>query len=138
MTKSERTRQFIIEQSAPLFNTKGLAATAMSDVMQATKMAKGGIYGHFDSKEDLGHAVVDYNLDKLVEKVGHAVGAVASARDKLFAFLDVFSKPVQFPIEGGCPMLNFGSEADDTNPLVRQKVRGTILTAQKTSGKSFR
>jgi len=51
MTKSERTRQFIIETSAPIFNTKGIAATAYSDVMQATKMAKGGLYGLSWSKK---------------------------------------------------------------------------------------
>jgi TetR/AcrR family transcriptional repressor of nem operon len=131
MSKAERTRQFIIEQSAPIFNIKGLAATAMSDVMEATKMAKGGLYGHFESKEALSHAVVDYNLSKLISKVGQAVGGVQTAKDKLFAFLDVFATPMQFPVEGGCPMLNFGTEADDTNPAVRKQVKETILSAQK-------
>lgn len=131
MSKAERTRQFIIEQSAPVFNTKGLAATAMSDVMQATKMAKGGIYGHFDSKEDLSSAVVDYNLSMLIAKVGQAVGNVQSAKDKLLAFLDIFATPMQFPVEGGCPMLNFGTESDDTNPTVKKKVKETIVSAQK-------
>ncbi|MEO6282934.1 MAG: TetR/AcrR family transcriptional regulator [Dyadobacter sp.] len=131
MSKAERTRQFIIEQSAPIFNTKGLAATAMSDVMEVTKMAKGGLYGHFESKEALSHAVVDYNLSKLISKVGQAVGGAHTAKDKLFAFLDVFATPMQFPVEGGCPMLNFGTEADDTNPMIKKKVRETILSAQK-------
>jgi len=130
MTKAERTRQFIIEQSAPLFNTKGLAGTAMSDVMEATKMAKGGLYGHFESKEELSYAVVDYNLEKLASRVDQAMSRAAFAKDKLFAFIDVFSTPTQFPVEGGCPMLNFGTEADDTSPIIKQKVKGTILSAQ--------
>ncbi|WP_179414601.1 TetR/AcrR family transcriptional regulator [Mucilaginibacter sp. E4BP6] len=130
MSKSERTRQFIIEQSAPLFNKKGLAGTAMSDVMAATKMAKGGLYGHFESKDELSYAVVDYNLGKLVDKVDYAINKASTAKDKLFAFLDVFSTPTQFPVEGGCPMLNFGTEADDTSPVITQKVKGTILAAQ--------
>lgn len=130
MRKSERTRQFIIEQSAPLFNKKGLAGTAMSDVMAATKMAKGGLYGHFESKDELSYAVVDYNLGKLVEKVDLAISRVTTAKDKLFAFLDVFSTPTKFPVDGGCPMLNFGTEADDTSPIINKKVKGTILSAQ--------
>ena len=133
MTKSERTRQFIIEQSAPLFNTKGLAGTAMSDVMDVTKMAKGGLYGHFESKDELCYAVVDYNLGKIVAKVVQAVGKAVTAKAKLFAFLDVFSRPLQFPVEGGCPMLNFGTESDDTNAVVRKKVKGTILGAQASA-----
>jgi len=102
----------------------------MSDVMAATKMAKGGIYGHFDSKEELSYAVVDYNLGKLVDRVDYAINKVATAKEKLFAFLDIFSTPMQFPVEGGCPMLNFGTEADDTSPVINQKVKGTILSAQ--------
>ncbi len=65
MSKAERTRQFIIEQAAPIFNTKGIAGTAMSDIMSATKMAKGGLYGNFESKEDLANAIVDHNLRSL-------------------------------------------------------------------------
>ena len=91
MTKAERTRQFIIETSAPIFNTKGIAATAYSDVMQATKMAKGGLYGHFGSKDQLSAAVVDYNLKKLVEKVQQAIGNAGTAKEKLFAWLDALN-----------------------------------------------
>ena len=35
MSKGEQTRQFIIEKAAPLFNIKGIEATAMSDIMEA-------------------------------------------------------------------------------------------------------
>jgi TetR/AcrR family transcriptional repressor of nem operon len=132
MTKAQRTRQFIIETSAPIFNTKGIAATAYSDVMQATKMAKGGLYGHFESKDQLSVAVVDYNLNKLVEKVQQAIGSAVTAKEKLFAWLDAFKMPTQFPVEGGCPLINFGSEADDTNQIIREKVKAVIEMAQKT------
>lgn len=130
MSKSERTRQFIIETSAPLFNTHGYAGTSFSDVMAATKMAKGGLYGHFDSKDDLYYAVVDFNLSKLAGKVEQTVNRSITAKEKLFTFLEIFSTPMQFPIQGGCPMLNFGTESDDSNPIVRQKVKGTIISAQ--------
>ena len=130
MSKSERTRQFIIEQSAPIFNSKGLAGTAMSDVMAATKMAKGGLYGHFDSKDALSYAVVDYSLSQIVSRVNEAICSADTAKQKLFNFLEVFATPMQFPVEGGCPILNFGTEADDTSPIIRKKVKGTILSAQ--------
>lgn len=123
MTKAERTRQFIIEQSAPLFNTKGVAGTAMSDIMQATKMAKGGLYGHFESKEELTHAVVDYCLGALGEKITAVMNKQKTAKGKLFAYLDFLSSPENPPLQGGCPMINFGIEADDTNTIINQKVK---------------
>ncbi|TSD63296.1 TetR/AcrR family transcriptional regulator [Inquilinus sp. KBS0705] len=126
MTKAERTRQFIIEQAAPLFNTKGVAGTAMSDIMEATKMAKGGLYGHFESKEELSYAVVDYSLNLLADKLTLALSKAATQKDKLFAFVDFWSKPNQCHLQGGCPMMNFGMEADDTNPVIRQKIKANI------------
>ena len=110
----------------------------MSDVMEVTKMAKGGLYGHFESKDELCHAVVDYNLGKIAETVANAVNKASSAKDKLFAFLEVFNSPTQYPVEGGCPILNFGTEADDTSPVVREKVKSIILQAQTTAANIIR
>lgn len=35
MSKSENTKQFIVEKTAPVFNTKGYAGTSMNDIMSA-------------------------------------------------------------------------------------------------------
>ena len=130
MTKAERTRQFIIERAAPIYNKKGIAGTAMSDIMAATKMAKGGLYGNFSSKEELSYAVVDHHLGLLAAALTEAVGKAEGARGKLFAYLDFFRHPLQFPLPGGCPILNFGVESDDTDPVVKEKVKGLIEAAQ--------
>ncbi|RZK05397.1 MAG: TetR/AcrR family transcriptional regulator, partial [Flavobacterium sp.] len=45
MSKSEQTKQFIIEKAAPIFNKKGFAGTSMNDILEATGLAKGGVYG---------------------------------------------------------------------------------------------
>lgn len=130
MTKAERTRQFIIEQSAPVFNTKGVAGTAMSDVMQVTKMAKGGLYGHFESKEKLSCAVVDYCLKTMSDSISSGLNRKKTAKEKLFYFIDHFASVDKPIIEGGCPMLNFGSEADDTNPAIKERVNKSIKDSQ--------
>lgn len=123
MTKAEKTRQFLIEQTAPIFNTKGVAATAVSDIMQATHLAKGSLYAHFENKEELAYCAVDYNLSDFFEKAGVVTQSQEYAKDKFFALLDLLSDPVNHPVQGGCPMLNFGVEADDTSPVIREKVR---------------
>ncbi len=132
MDKAEKTRQFIIEQAAPVFNTKGIAATAMSDVMAVTGLSKGTLYVHFKDKEALSHAVVDYNLGLLSAKVMAAVKAKGDAKSRLFAFLDVFIDPVRPPVKGGCPLLNFGVEADDNFPEIREKIQQGLTAAQAT------
>ena len=53
MRKGEQTRQEIIRRAAPIFNQKGYDGAALSDLMRATGLKKGGIYRHFDSKQEL-------------------------------------------------------------------------------------
>ncbi len=86
MNKGERTRQMIIEKSAPLFNKKGMAATAMSDIMDVTKLSKGSLYVHFDNKDVLVEAAVDYNMDQLQRKVIASINKFQHPKDKLFAY----------------------------------------------------
>ena len=131
MTKAEKTRQFIIERSAPIFNTRGIAATAMSDIMEATKLSKGSLYVHFDNKDVLAGAAIDHNMDLLTKKVLAALGQYKNAKDKLFAYIDVFIDPTHPPVTGGCPMMNFGTEADDTNQMVRDKVHEVVEQSQQ-------
>ncbi|MES2276765.1 MAG: TetR/AcrR family transcriptional regulator [Bacteroidota bacterium] len=131
MGKAERTRQYIIEQAAPIFNEKGIAGTTINDIMQATKMAKGGLYGHFDSKEDMSLAIVDHLLAKLANRVSSLVAKEKTSRLKLFALLDFYKDPLESYCQGGCPLVNFGVEADDTNPNIKQKIGERMLTTQK-------
>jgi len=130
MTKAQKTKQLIIEKSAPIFNTKGIAATAMSDIMEATKLSKGSLYVHFEDKEALSHAVVDYALQKLVGKISAEINKHTTAKEKLIASVEFLNNPLNPPLPGGCPMLNFGMEADDTNPAVLFKIGKVVKTLQ--------
>ena len=40
--------------------------------------------------------------------------------------MDKLTDPSTPPVIGGCPLLNFGMEADDTNPVIREKVKKAI------------
>ncbi|WP_291148089.1 TetR/AcrR family transcriptional regulator [Flavobacterium sp. UBA7680] len=130
MAKGEETRQFIIEKAAPIFNTKGIEATSMSDIMEATKLSKGSMYVHFENKEVLACAAVDHNIKLLTNRIQNALSKSKTAKGQLFAYIDLFSDALEPPVIGGCPILNFGTEADDTNPIVKEKVHKAICSGQ--------
>jgi TetR/AcrR family transcriptional repressor of nem operon len=129
MTKAEKTRQFIIEKAAPIINQKGMAGTAISDIMEATKLAKGGVYGNFESKDEICIESFDYLVKKIALAIEQIMEGKISAKDKLFALLDFYQNRL-FKSSGGCPILNFGAEADDTNPVIKQKVKNSINNSQ--------
>lgn len=131
MKKSEKTRQFIIERSAAIINRKGVAGTAISDLMEATRLAKGGIYGNFESKEEICLEAFNYLTGLVSHGLDKATAGKLTAKEKLFALLDYYHDTLTTSQSGGCPLLNFGTEADDTNPDLRQQVAKAIKKSQQ-------
>jgi len=127
LTKSDRTRQFIIEKAAHLFNTKGYAATSMADIIAVTGLAKGGIYGNFKSKEEIAIQAFEYASKKVMDEMTFKIKAQPTYTGKLEAILQFYRNyTTHSPIEGGCPILNFSVDCDDTNPELKSRVRHAI------------
>ena len=127
MTKSEQTRAFIIERSAPIFNQKGYAGTSLTDMTGATKLTKGSIYGNFTNKDEVALAAFDHNLSKVNAIISQEMSRYHSAREKLLVYGDVYSDYTKYPFPiGGCPVLNTAIEADDTHPELKKKVIAAI------------
>lgn len=127
MNKGERTRQHLIEKAAGLFNQHGYEATSIADVMAATGLQKGGVYRHFDSKEDLALAAFDFAVGVMSQRFVEALGPVSEPLERLRAIIKVYERiPIDPPVPGGCPMLNAAVEADDTNPVLRQRAAAVM------------
>jgi len=58
-----RTRQNIIDKSLQLFSVKGFFNTSVNDILNETKLTKGGLYAHFRSKEDIWYAAYKRAVD---------------------------------------------------------------------------
>ncbi|NML58116.1 TetR/AcrR family transcriptional regulator [Chryseobacterium cheonjiense] len=124
MSKAEKTRQFIIEKTASLFNTKGYTSTSLSDITEATGLTKGSIYGNFENKDQVALEVYKYNANLLKQSMSRSFGdEFPSTIDKLHAFVAFYRKNWQSVfLNGGCPLMNAATEADDTYPLLKNQV----------------
>lgn len=127
MSKAERTRQFIIEKTAPIFNVKGYAGTSLNDMISATGLTKGSIYGNFENKDEVALAAFDHNLKCMFAAVNAEMNKKATAREKLLVYVDIYENFLHHPFPaGGCPILNTSTEADDTHPMLREKASDAI------------
>ncbi|MEZ2442403.1 TetR/AcrR family transcriptional regulator [Chitinophaga sp. RCC_12] len=131
LTKAERTKQFILETAAPIFNQKGISGANIDDVLAASKLTKGCLYGHFESKEDLALQVVDFMLETNGEKMRLTISQGKTAKAKVFAFLDFYKDPLNTYLKGGCPIFNVAVESDDNFPAVKEKIAGVIRRGQE-------
>ncbi|WP_223558079.1 TetR/AcrR family transcriptional regulator [Chryseobacterium lathyri] len=145
MSKAEKTKQFIIEKTASLFNTKGYLSTSLSDITEATGLTKGSIYGNFDNKDQVALEVYKYNSSLLSKSMARSLGEeFPTTIDKLNAFVSFYRKNWKAVFEnGGCPLMNAATEADDTFPSLKKqvtqsfegwikKITAVIIEGQKT------
>jgi TetR/AcrR family transcriptional repressor of nem operon len=124
LTKGERTKQLIVEKAAPLFNKNGYAGTSLSDIMQATGLAKGGVYGNFKNKDEIAAMTFDYSYSKIKEAILLKLGTCNTNVEKLITIVKFYRNYITNPpIEGGCPLLNTSVEADDSFPFLKTRAR---------------
>jgi TetR/AcrR family transcriptional regulator, transcriptional repressor for nem operon len=108
VTKGLQTKQKVINKSLHLFSVKGFYNTAINDILDATGLTKGGLYGHFKSKEDIWYAVYDEAVTiwkdivfKDIREIDDPLERIKKALDndlRNYLGADVF--------EGGCFFLN--------------------------------
>jgi TetR/AcrR family transcriptional repressor of nem operon len=123
MRKGEQTRQEIIRKAAPIFNQKGYAGAALSDLMRATGLEKGGIYRHFDSKQELAGDAFDHAWKIAMDTRFEGTEKIPNTVDRLKQIVRNFRDRRNGLVPGGCPLLNTAIDTDDGNPKLRAKAR---------------
>jgi AcrR family transcriptional regulator len=133
ISKSDRTKQFIIEKTASIFNTKGYAGTSLSDLTKATGLTKGSIYGNFENKDEVALAAFDYNFERVTKHMKAKIVATENSIERLLVYPKVYRDFLKIPfLQPGCPILNTSTEADDTHPQLREKVSEALAFWKKS------
>jgi AcrR family transcriptional regulator len=118
-------REKIVHEALKLFSLKGFLSTSIQDVLEAASTSKGGLYNHFESKEELFFAVLkeaqriwrEKNLagleqiDKPMEKMKKLLG---NYRDRYL------KDAKNFP--GGCIFVTLSVELDDQRPHLSREL----------------
>jgi TetR/AcrR family transcriptional repressor of nem operon len=124
--KGEQTRQQIIRKAAPIFNQKGYSGAALSDLMRATGLKKGGIYRHFESKQELAVEAFAHAWKISFDARFDGTGEISNTVDRLKQVVRNFRDRRAGLVPGGCPLLNTAIDSDDTNPPLRAKARQAL------------
>jgi TetR/AcrR family transcriptional regulator, transcriptional repressor for nem operon len=126
MRKGEQTRLEIIRKAAPIFNQRGYDGAALSDLMRATGLEKGGIYRHFESKEQLAAEAFDYAWKLAIDARFEGTQDIPNTVDRLKLFVRNFRDRRAGLVPGGCPLLNTAIDSDDGNAQLRGKARRAL------------
>src|SRR5260370_13199827 len=105
MRKGEQTRQAIIRKAAPLVNQRGYEGAALSDLMRATGLEKGGIYRHFESKQQLSEEAFDYAWKLAMDTRFEGTQETSNTVDRLKQIVRNFRERSASLLPARCPLL---------------------------------
>jgi len=139
LSKGERTKQFVVEKAAALFNQRGYEAASLSELMELTGLGKGGLYRHFESKQELQLLAFEHAVEQMRARFQREFERRSGAVEHLRGIIFVYSKiPSDPPVPGGCPLLNASVESDDGDPELRARARRVMDQLKRTVARLVR
>jgi AcrR family transcriptional regulator len=91
------SRQEILRTAARLFQQRGYDATSMNDVAAALKLSKGGLYHHFQSKDEILFEIMDHAMEITQERVLKPVSGIVDPEERLRALIRLHIELVLSP-----------------------------------------
>ncbi|MEM9150485.1 MAG: TetR/AcrR family transcriptional regulator [Cyanobacteria bacterium P01_F01_bin.3] len=122
MVNLKRTREDILKSVINTVHRQGLTATGLSELFKVSGASPGSFYNYFSSKNELGHALIDYEWEQLQKAVLEP--AASKAEDPIEQILWILdrleAKQLQDPKCGGCLLGNLVVDLVERDPSFRE------------------
>jgi AcrR family transcriptional regulator len=86
LQKDEIVIREIIDASKTLFKKYGFRKTTMEDIARSMGRAKSSLYYYYSSKEEIFEAVINAEMEELLEQIYKSINQVHTAKEKLIAY----------------------------------------------------
>src|SRR6267143_6364620 len=93
----QEPRQEILRTAARLFQQQGYDATSMNDVAAALKLSKGGLYHHFQSKDEILFHIMSHAMEITEQRVINVVRRIEGPEDRLRTLIRLHIQVVLSP-----------------------------------------
>jgi TetR/AcrR family transcriptional regulator, transcriptional repressor for nem operon len=123
------TRERIVRTAAGLFALKGFHDTKLEEIQRTAEVTTGAFFHHFQSKDDLGFAVIDRHMEKrrqLLDQIeeelpaSHDAGLLTPVFRRLDAIAEMLKRRQH--IKGGCVIGNLSTALSDTHEAFRVRL----------------
>ena len=112
-------RELLLAATQTLLLERGYEAAALDDICTRAGVTKGGLFYHFESKEQLAAAAIERFYDQLVRTAQEAMGAPADPDQLLWRSLDATVTLLGDPLLAqGCLLGAMALETPQTHPAV--------------------
>jgi len=118
--KGEATRERIVEAAAQEASVRGLTAISLQDVASLVDLSKSGLFKHFQSKEAMQLAVLEWTAARFLDRVWWPSRDGPSPRARLTQVFEAWLDWVGGSVpRGGCLLQMASMELDDQPGVLR-------------------
>jgi TetR/AcrR family transcriptional regulator, transcriptional repressor for nem operon len=125
MAHDKRNRDKILQAAAGLFHRHGFQPTSLEEILGKSGVSRSNFYYHFRSKEDLGFAVLAWQVERFDADVicGVLENEALEAREKLERLFRVVTDGLRAAAyRNGCPFGNLAAELSGVHPEFRNRL----------------
>ena len=116
------TRERLLAAAFSEIYTTGYQGSDLNSILGRAGVTKGALYHHFDSKEALGHAVIDQFIAKITtDKWLAPLDDIDDPIDALISIVEGTSFSDE-AVAGGCPLNNLAQEMSPVDDVFRGKL----------------
>jgi AcrR family transcriptional regulator len=117
--KGDQTRRAVLDQAMRMVSAVGMRGLTIGTLAEATGMSKSGLFGHFNSKEQLQLAVLDHAAELFIDVVLRPALKAPRGEPRL---RELFERKLSWDgryygadgaLPGGCIFTNLATELDD-------------------------
>jgi TetR/AcrR family transcriptional repressor of nem operon len=134
----ERTRELLLQAAFREIYRSGFQSAAVDTILAATNVTKGALYYHFNSKEALGHAVIEEIIGpSLREKWLHPLRNGSDPIETLIGIVRATSVRPEV-VRGGCPLNNLAQEMSPLDEGFRKRLAKVFHQWQQGTATALR
>lgn len=119
--EADARKKEILDVAEELFAAKGYDGTSTTDILERVGIARGTLYYHFKSKEEILDALIDRTIQGMVQNIRAALSDKTTAPQKLVSF--VGATKIDSAI--GKEITDYAHKPQ--NALMHQKIQSALL-----------
>ncbi len=129
----ERTRERLLQAAFQQVYRYGFQSAGIDTILATTNVTKGALYYHFESKEALGHAIVDEIVAKLVRDRWLLPLERSKDKDPIDVLIGILQAIPTRPrdVRAGCPLVNLAQEMSPLDERFRKRLERLFLAWQE-------
>jgi AcrR family transcriptional regulator len=120
----ERTRERLLKAGFQEVYRSGFQSASIDTILAAANVTKGALYHHFESKEALGHAIIDEVVEGFSRNRWMLPLHRGEDKDPIDVLIDIVQSIPAKPrdLKGGCPLANLAQEMSPLDEQFRERL----------------